>query len=164
MYEETTIIEEKAKEVLIGNGLYQIVPFDPVKLAQLNGIDVKSATFTDSEIAGMISKKDGKTVIYVNDSDPYNRKRFTISHELGHYFLELIGKDNDSYIDRYRTINGSGSPEEINANKFAAAILMDEVLVKAAWNDLKSVQMIAEVFKVSFEAMSNRLNKLRLIP
>ena len=99
--------EKAARAVLVDNGFYNILPVDPINLAQKNGIEVKNATFREPEIAGAIMKKDGKTTILVNHADPISRKRFTIAHELGHYFLHLSGKDNEGIIDMYRTINGA---------------------------------------------------------
>lgn len=154
-------IEQKAREVLMQNDLYEI-PVDPVNLAKLHGIEVKNAIFKDSNISGIISKDTDKTIIFVNSVDPYNRKRFTVAHELGHYFLHLT-EDNGSVVDMYRNSTNINNKNEVEANSFAAAILMDELLVKSKWNDLKSVQVIADIFHVSYEAMSYRLRFLELI-
>ncbi len=157
------ISESKAKEVLHQYGVNQSVPLDPIQIAGQNKIDVKDAVFKSSDIAGILHKENGKTTIYVNSTDPDKRKRFTIAHELGHYFLHLNNKD-DALVVEYRTINNNGNDEkEKEANSFAAALLMDEVLVKSLWNDLKSVQAIADIFQVSYEAMGYRLNNLGLI-
>jgi Zn-dependent peptidase ImmA (M78 family) len=80
-------IENKARQILLDNGLYQ-VPTDLVKLAQNEKIGVKAALFNDEEVAGLLSFKDDQITIYVNTSDPFERRRFTIAHELGHYFLK----------------------------------------------------------------------------
>jgi Zn-dependent peptidase ImmA (M78 family) len=155
--------EIKAREILEQYGLHQSIPFDPIKVAQLNGIEVKNAVFKDNEILGIISKKQGSTTIYVNSHDSYNRKRFTVAHELGHYFLHLKDTEDSLVVDMNRLINGLGDEKEKEANRFAAAVLMDEVLVKSLWNDFKSVQVMADIFKVSFEAMSYRLDNLGII-
>lgn len=154
--------EKKAREILEQNGFNQTIPFDPVRLANMNGISVKNAVFKTNDIAGIISRDQGITTIYVNSKDPNTRKRFTVAHELGHYFLHLNSQD-DALVVEYRTISSFGDDKEKEANSFAAALLMDEVLVKSLWNDLKSVQTIAEIFQVSYEAMGYRLNNLGLI-
>jgi len=37
--------------------------------------------------SGLILFSDGKYKIYINSQCGENRKRFTLAHELGHYFL-----------------------------------------------------------------------------
>lgn len=154
--------ENKAREIIQKYGFDQMVPVDLLKIALDNGIEVKNAEFKNSDIAGILYKKNGKTIIFVSSSDPDNRKRFTVAHELGHYFLHP--STEDVLQVEYRTNGKNGDPQkEKEANCFAAALLMDEVLVKSLWNDLKSVQSLAEIFKVSFAAMSYRLNNLELL-
>ena len=41
----------------------------------------------DDEISGAIVRKDGRVVIAVNPAHHHNRQRFTIAHELGHFFF-----------------------------------------------------------------------------
>lgn len=158
-------IEKKAKLIIIENGFDQVIPFDPIPLAKKSGIEVKNASFADAEIAGVIKKQAGRTTILVNHADSYNRKRFTIAHELGHFFLHLAGQDDTGFIDMYRTINGRGNKSQLEteANAFAAAILMDDIMVKSLWTDLSSVQSLAEIFGVSYEAMGYRLSNLGLL-
>jgi Zn-dependent peptidase ImmA (M78 family) len=156
-----TAFDEKARGILMQNNLYEI-PADPVRLAQKYKIEVKHALFNDKNIAGTITKNNDNTVIYVNSLDSYNKQRFTIAHELGHYFLHL-NEETTSVVDMYRNINSENDPKEIDANNFASSLLMDELLVRTKWNDLKSVQMISDIFYVSFEAMSFRLRNLSLV-
>ena len=158
--------EKKATEIAEKYNMGQMIPFDPIKLAELNGIEVKNAHFKEDDISGIISKKAGKTTILVKADDPYNRKRFTIAHELGHYFLHLENVDNQGFVDTvnmYRNVNSPKNESEISANNFAANLLMNEVLVKALWTDVKSVQTMADIFKVSYDAMTYRLANLGLL-
>jgi len=157
-------LENKAKEILEKHGLDQSVPVDPIKIANENGIEVKNAIFKSEKICGILHEKDGKTTIYVNKHDSNNRKRFSIAHELGHYFLHHFDGD-DTLVVELRTNDGNNRDpqKEKEANCFAAALLMNEVLVKSVWNDLKSVRAVAEIFQVSYESMSYRLNNLGLL-
>ena len=41
----------------------------------------------EDEISGAIIRKDDRVIIAVNPTHHMNRQRFTIAHELGHYFL-----------------------------------------------------------------------------
>ena len=160
-------IEKFASQTLKDHQIYGI-PVDPVVLANKLGIKVSNALFSDSSLSGMIAKRGNSVSILVNDSDSPNRKRFTIAHELGHQLLHLHtdGEFIDSELDLYRIEEVEGSKgkhiEEIEANKFAAALLMDANYIKQYWEKTKSVIELAEIFKVSEAAMGIRLNVLGL--
>ena len=164
-----TEIERKAKEVLKSHSL-QTVPVDPVVLANRLGILVNNAKFSDDHLVGMIAKRGGATTLLVNADDPPFRKRFTIAHELGHHFLHLIedGEFVDGDADLFRQPPESGEElseerwREIQANMFAAALLMPEDEVREAWLRLRSIGAMARLFNVSEQAMGIRLDQLRL--
>ena len=158
-------IENEAKDLLKTNDLFNI-PVNPIELAKLFNIEVKHAVFDDPSLSGMVAKRDDKTVILVNINDTPYRKRFTIAHELGHYFLHLEkeGEYIDYLLDLFRgDTTLSTKSDEIEANQFAAALLMNEELVKGEWQKLKDIDKMAEKFKVSKEAMGYRLLYLGLI-
>ena len=104
---------------------------------------------------------------------PANRQRFSIAHEIGHFVLH----EGDTYIDngyrvQFRDLeSGSGTKgEEMDANAFAAALLMPAEWVKDAFYqqpfDLTEdgvLRMLAQKFQVSTQAMSYRLMRLRLL-
>ena len=108
-------------------------------------------------------------MIGVNRSDHPNRRRFTVAHELGHYVLH----DRDAYVDKGYCVNfrdldsGSGTKsEEIEANRFAAALLMPQAMVRRAFDNLAfelagpnddELSALARQFGVSTQAMAYRL-------
>lgn len=161
-------IEKLAMDILDTNGFNGIV-VDPVKLATAYGIEVKNARFASNDISGMLKKENGKTTIYVNSVEPTMRKRFTIAHELGHYFLNHL-EENDKLIHR-KTDFFSNNSKELEANAFAAALLMDQYKVKDLYNKLdyigvpieKIITKISNTFKVSRPAVNIRLKELELI-
>lgn len=75
------------------------------------------------------------------------RDRFTIAHELGHYFLH--SQQGEKPIVAYR--RGS-SRIEWEANWFAAALLMPEEPFRRAMNTLQNISAIAEQFGISEDA------------
>ena len=162
-------IERRAAEVLRQHGLLA-VPINPVVLAHRLGIRVNNAKFSDAGLVGMIARRGGASAILVNYDDPPYRKRFTISHELGHHFLHLHrdGEFTDSEANLFRTLEDPAAStddarrREIQANMFAAALLMPEILVREAWPRFRSLSLMAEHFHVSEEAMGYRLESLRL--
>lgn len=159
-------IESKVKQILNENDAFGI-PVDPIKLSKKFKIEVKNAVFSDSSLSGMVAKREGKTVILVNINDSPYRKRFTIAHELGHYFMHLEqgGEFIDNLTDLFRGDQETDVTKtvEVEANYFAAALLMNEELIRNKWAQLLDIESMAEVFKVSKEAMGIRLNSLGLI-
>ena len=162
-------LERRAREVLTQHGLYAL-PIDPVQVANRLGISVNNAKFSDDSWAGLVTKSGSNTRIFVEQSDPPYRKRFSIAHELGHHFLHLLedGEIIDKRVDMFREREPSGGPiseqrlKEIQANWFAAALLMPEDLVRAEWQKNPNIRNMARAFNVSEEAMGYRLDALDL--
>ena len=165
-------IEKHAKSVLCEHGLYA-VPVDPVVLANRQGIKVRNAKFSEEGISGMLSKRGEKVSMLIHQSEHPNRKRFSIAHELGHHFLHLMedGEIIDTDVDMFRLepVEGDDDRErehrrrEIQANMFAAALLMPAELVEEAYRDVtKNLSELARMFNVSEYAMGYRLGQLEL--
>lgn len=165
-------IEEKAKDT-IEKYSFNEFPIDPVKIALKVGIAVRDVQFKDiaeDSVCGGIIKENESIEIYVNKYDPINRKRFTIAHELGHYFLGHL-ENKGECIDLHRGINNENKIIEIQANAFAAALLMEKNRVEYSFNTLKKVGFsneniileLSKLFAVSASAMNLRVQKLGLM-
>jgi Zn-dependent peptidase ImmA (M78 family) len=162
-------VEDKATEVRKRHNL-TTVPIDLVLLAQRDGIRVNNARFSDDNIVGMIVKRRDDVSILVNSADPPFRKRFTIAHELGHLYLHLMGDgeyvDQETNLFRQKTGDDRATTpdrrREIQANMFAASLLMPEDEVRRYWQERRSIEGLARVFNVSAEAMGYRLDSLGL--
>jgi len=163
-------IEKRAGDILRQHGLYSI-PVDPVTLANREGIKVHNAKFSDDSLSGMIAKRGSEVSLLVNQSDPPYRKRFTIAHELGHHFLHLLSDGDfvDSKVDLFRDTETQADQEnieqrrpEIQANQFAAALLMPADLVRQAYEQNPKLEELARQFNVSESAMGFRLSRLGL--
>lgn len=134
------------------------------------GIELDKKADLDESIAGQIERlKNGKYKISVNKDDHYYRQRFTMAHELGHYFFHrsLIGDGvNDSKAYRStcegQFCNANIKPShETRANQFAASILMPEPLVCEIYKELKGdVAEIAKRFQASKQAMQIRIDSI----
>lgn len=72
-----------------------------------------------------------KREIRINKYEPLVRQRFTIAHEIGHI---LLGHEGISYRDtNYQQYNDFiKRMNEVNANSFAAELLMPEILLRKA--------------------------------
>ncbi len=127
-------------------------------------------------ISGAIvyGEETGKFSIIINGNKPKTRQNFTVAHELGHYFLhsellktQKIIVDDDNHLENkrilYRLDVAQRNQIEIEANNFAAALLMPRNLVFDAWNRISDIQECAKIFGVSTIAMTIRLERLGLI-
>ena len=144
------------------------MPLDVVLLASKLGYEVKQANFKKDWISGGVNFFDNaddkqKGVIYVRAKEPPRRQRFTIAHEIGHCVMHRDIHKNGilENIDMFRNPNNH-SPEEVEANEFAANILMPEDLVRTMWWRWGSTEILASIFKVSLSAISYRLYNLGL--
>ena len=130
-----------------------------------------------SDISGVLVSRDGAASIAVKKSDKEPRKRFTVAHEIGHYYLrhhiqrnELVHADEHRQVI-YRSAKASEGLDqmEVQANQFAASLLMPTRLVREhverrpkPMGD-SDVEELAEAFNVSVQAMTIRLTTLGLL-
>jgi Zn-dependent peptidase ImmA (M78 family) len=156
-------------------------PVNILKVAQSLGARVAFQPFGE-ELSGMLVRKDDQVIIGVNSRHPKTRQRFTIAHELGHWQL---GHEGELFLDKtlrsrsvsikkrdQRAAQGTDK-EEIQANSFAAAILMPEALISAAverrlraengYDIEKLMSDLASEFEVSVQAMEHRLTNLGMM-
>ena len=164
-------LERKAEQLLVEAGL-DTVPISVEQVAAYLGIKVELAELGE-DCSGVLVRSGGRAVIGVNQDHHPNRRRFSIAHEIAHFVLHK----GDTYIDKGYLVHfrdresGSGTKwEEMAANAFAAALLMPAKQVRDAFKqqpfDLTEdnvLEMLAKKFKVSTQAMTYRLMKLRVI-
>lgn len=137
------------------------IPVDPRQLIDnIEDLQVVSENLPDN-ISGRISYDFGKNsyIIAVNENHHPNRQRFTIAHELGHYVLGHGSKEDVLYR------NGESDPDEVEANAFAAEILMPKGVVRHLIfeQDITDIRVLAKKLWVSDDAMYYRLKNLGLI-
>lgn len=144
------------------------IPVNPNAIAKEVGISVFKAKLPDT-YSGIIWKnpKIGRIEIITNEKHHSNRRRFTIAHELGHYFSteEFDGQIDDAKDLLMFNRDNHSTPEEIAANRFAAELLMPEYAVKYAIieKSLTTITKLANLFEVSESAMNVRLISLGII-
>lgn len=94
------------------------------------------------------------------------RRRFTIAHELGHWYLHADQSADGQYRRFCRGPDlRSTRSEEGEANQFAGALLMPEELLAEAAKELQmNVPLLAKRFDVSVPAMRLRLVTLDILP
>jgi Zn-dependent peptidase ImmA (M78 family) len=132
-----------------------------------------------SDASGLLITQPGVVpCIVVNQTEHEHRQRFTIAHELGHLVMKHHFQNTENvHVDRGHVIsfrNDSSAagtdPREIEANQFAAVLLMPAAIVKREAAKLAAgplredeVERLAKRFKVSVQAMTIRLNALGLL-
>ena len=140
-------------------------------------IDLDKNANLKEGVLGEIRKIDSKYKISIQKTDHYYRKRFTMAHELGHYLFhrDKIGDgidDTEEYRAKYRLSTSVVDADEIEANGFAAGVLMPSsavleyaknrgVFKKDGTRDEDAIKEIATAFQVSVAAMTITLNKLK---
>ncbi len=163
-------IEELADGILRETSIITI-PVDLQKIATQHGIKIVPYNLTD-DVSGLLVIKNGKVVIGYNDKQSNVRQRFTIAHELGHYFLahQRGGLFVDTYKNDQKVLyrnNDSSTGEDLQereANAFAAALLMPRkvVIEKIATLNIDpkvddDLTSLATQFGVSTQAMTYRV-------
>jgi len=110
---------------------------------------------------GQLIVKDGMGIITIDDKiTEKGQKKFTIAHELGHYFNS--GKKNGSYFCSGLDIRGikQDITAEVDANDFAAELLMPEdwfvKFTKGKIIGKKLLSESAEYFDISLSAAALR--------
>jgi len=127
--------------------------------------------------SAMLIRQGADALIMVDSAQTKARQRFSIAHEIGHFQLhrELVFVDKQPARVNFRNADSSlaQDPREIEANGFAAALLMPAAWVYAAVEKLRTskrrpseeqlVISLATTFAVSEPAIRYRLLNLGLI-
>ncbi len=121
--------ERKARE----HG-FKTFPIDPFRIAQDEDIHVEAKPVELRGVSGGIIFADvGTGIFYATDIGSKGFQRFTVAHELGHYFLEghpeEIQKTGPMHVSRAGFTQGDSSIE-IEADHFASGLLMPTSLVR----------------------------------
>ena len=124
------------------------------------GIRLVSKPMKDSQ-SGFMHKEGDGWVVGVNNLHHPNRQRFTLAHELGHYFLHrnICKNFDDNYV--FTRADEKSDPIEWEANRFAAEFLMPEdIFRQMVVKGVTSVDDIADQFGVSTMAVRIRAKTL----
>lgn len=152
-----------------------VLPVDPTAIAQALGLRVVPLSDADVEkgLSGALHwyqvSGDSQPQLYCRynaTTEGVDRQRFTIAHEIGHYASGHMADGRTMFRDTSETFTGRVyQPEEIEANRFAADLLMPASLVESSIkrDGFKTVQALAQRFGVSTSAMRWRLVNLGLL-
>ena len=179
--------EDLAMNLLRETNLYPLMPeilrpssmeIDVKSVAIKKGIKLVEYDFGD-DISGVLLYDGKEATIGYSRNNGSNRQRFTIAHELGHYTLGhqrkgvFVDTADKYFPPKFRNKDSSTGDnlQEVEANAFAAALLMPEKLVMEVIDKIKLQHLhleedynltdqLAGFFSVSPQAMLFRLNRL----
>lgn len=125
-----SVIEQSVERVRQAMSTY--MPVDPLRIAQEEGIATAAGTFGES-FSGRIEfhPREGKFLLFYPESGNPRRIRFSLAHELGHYYLEshrqklLVGSAHNSNAGFI-----CDDEMEREADLFAAALLIPRAYIE----------------------------------
>lgn len=164
--------EQRAAAVLKRAKVKQL-PVPVEEIATSLGAEITYEPY-EGDVSGMLYRSDeGAPLIGVNSTHASTRQRFTVAHEIAHLVMH---EGTSIFVDRFARVNwrnNTSNSEEIEANAFAAELLMPRGLVarevKAALTKEEGItpeklaSRLAKTFRVSAQAMSYRLENLGVV-
>lgn len=140
---------------------------DPFTIAERHDIVVKAKPDVAKGVSGMLLRHgDTFGILYATHVPSQGFQRFSVAHELGHYFL-------DGHIDHVLPKDGfhtshagfvSADPYELEADSFAAGLLMPDHLFRHALSEhdpgFAAIEALAELCRTSLSATAIRYAEL----
>ena len=161
-YEEVKPIGWKKRDVVAAAeklasawGLEPGEPLDKVTLKLGGSIEFQDALSIDASKDGSILIDDiGRFQIFVPDYVSYERNRFTIAHEIGHYALHYVAQKLGGRLIKAARASGPNQDRaEREADWFASGLLMPKVkFLEECRNSSADLNSVARYFGVSTQA------------
>jgi Zn-dependent peptidase ImmA (M78 family) len=126
----------------------------------------------DADVHAMLMRRNARDVVGLNERHPHDGQRYALAHALGHHQIHARRGLILDVANRYRLGRLASLPtdrEEVEANRFAAALLIPEAMVRrmAAEADFETgqqlVDLLAPRFEVSRAVMGYRLMSLGIV-
>jgi Zn-dependent peptidase ImmA (M78 family) len=161
---------QEARDLLVQNNVTSAA-VAVEKIAKSLNVKVEYAPL-EPELSGLAHIRNGVAIVGINALHSPVRQRFTLAHELGHVRLHWSILERAVHVDkgslRRDSLSSAGTDEiEIQANTFAAELLMPEFLLKEVVGDRsvdleddQVVQALAKKFRVSEAAIRYRIGAI----
>ena len=171
------LVARKQAEALVARNRIANPPVDVKKIAESLGLRVILEDL-GTDVSGLLVSKRNAAYVCVHKADAPHRRRFTIAHEVGHFVLgHQLESGEHVHVDKGHFISHRGpraskgiDPKEIEANQFAASLLMPASLLRKSVARLgtqpvldQHVAQLAKKFGVSEQAMTIRLTAMKLL-
>lgn len=169
--------KELVREILTANSI-QEPSIDLNRIAKFANISIHTKELNDAVSAALDLRDNNRPLILVNKFHSNLRQRFSIAHELGHFYLKH--NPGSVHIDskilfRRKDSDDDDRKKEREANQFAAELLMptdwlmqefQDGLVSnyELWEKEDFISELSLKYQVSVSAMAIRLEELNLMP
>jgi len=162
---------QHAEKVLRDRGIASL-PVDPFALAAAEGIAVQAKPDTAAGVSGLLVRVGSSYgIMYATHIPNVGYQRFSVAHELGHFFLPghtdaVLSADVPFHASRAGFV--SDDPYEFEADHFAAGLLMPDQLFRAALiradDGLAGIETLAGQCRTSLAATAIRYAQKAMIP
>ncbi len=167
---------KQAESLIVSLGITR-APINVEGVAKHLGLRIISMDL-EKGVSGLLITKPSMSCIAIREDDPPVRQRFSIAHEIAHFCLrhqfepgEHVHVDRGHLISQRDRQSSMGTNlKEVEANQFAACLLMPSALVRASIKELNTDELydahitaLAAKFKVSEQAMTIRLSVMGLL-
>ncbi len=159
------LAQQTAESFLKEEGFMQL-PIDPFAIARSRDIMVQGKSGQHDGVSGMLLRHGNNFgIIYATHIPSIGFQRFSISHELGHYFLpghvdHVL--ENGTHSSRAGFV--TNDPYELEADHFAAGLLMPESPFRSAIDrhepGLDAIDAVADLCMTSRTATAIRFAEL----
>lgn len=140
-------------------------------------LELLSYPFKDNELWAFTLKKKGTVFVCINSDLPVSKQVFSAAHELYHIYRYSEHMDEpdtgiESLLDSQTADEGAQTREDIEANAFAAILMMPENLLNdyiAMFNiakddpDVDDILTLMDIFGIPYKATVLRLYESKLI-
>lgn len=148
---------ERARKVLRDYG-YTRPPIPVEEIVVAEGLAIVRVMEWDERISGFFEHRTKS--IGVNGKHHRHRQRFTIAHELGHFFL---AHPQEQCYDEEISFEEQKREFDMEANEFAGELLMPYAVIKEDLRKLKDRKALAQLYEVSEQALWVYLLQRRLV-
>jgi hypothetical protein len=172
MKRDAGIVATQFAEKLLRDRGITSLPVDPFVLAEAEGIAVQAKPDTAPGVSGLLMYVGSSFgIMYATHLKNDGYERFSVAHELGHYFLpghiDAILPDQTS-VHKSRAGFVSDDPYEIEADHFAAGLLMPDPMFRSALikadDGLAGIEHLAGLCRTSLTSTAIRYTEKATIP
>lgn len=155
-------VRQMARKILAESKI-KAPPVDLLQILSSHGIAYEEVDDFPDTVDALFIEDNGRVYAAVNASQHLHRRRFSLAHELGHYFLHRNGMPEDPItIDdppagEDEMGSPTKSPAEIEADLFAGELLVPLEMLKAHLN--KGIPELSKLFIVSDQVISIAISR-----
>lgn len=172
MKQNAAIISTQHAEKLLRERGITLLPIDPFALAAAEQITVTAKPDTAPGVSGLLMHVGSSFgIMYATHIPIEGYQRFSVAHELGHFFLPghidaIFSDDIQVHVSRAGFV--SEDPYENEADHFAAGLLMPDPMFRSALiqvdDGLAGIEQLAGLCRTSLTATAIRYAEKSTIP